>query len=54
MPLTSNAEEWLTAYRWPGNVRQLTHLIERVVFCAADPHITADMLDRSAQGAGRA
>jgi len=43
--------EALTRYRWPGNVRQLRHTIERMVVLAADGELTlADVPARIREG----
>jgi DNA-binding NtrC family response regulator len=34
----------LTSYDWPGNVRQLEHLIDEIVITNNNPELTADML----------
>ena len=58
-PITSvdpAAMSALTAYNFPGNVRELENLVERAVTLAADGRITADALPeltpRAAAGAG--
>jgi len=42
--------ERLTAYRWPGNVRQLQHVIERAVALCEGDRITLADLPRDLQG----
>jgi DNA-binding NtrC family response regulator len=42
--LTQEALEVLKAYRWPGNVRQLRNLLERLVIFATDDVIRLDAL----------
>ncbi len=34
----------LTHYRWPGNVRQLEHLVQRICLTSATNEITTEML----------
>ncbi len=43
--LTEHALRALAAYPWPGNVRQLRNLIERLVLLARQPAIDAAMVD---------
>jgi len=40
--LTAAALDRLTAYSWPGNVRALSHAVERAVILAAGPMLDAD------------
>ncbi len=42
--LTARAERALVAHAFPGNVRELEHLIERACLLAAGPEIDADAL----------
>ncbi|MCD4748686.1 MAG: sigma-54 dependent transcriptional regulator [Thermoanaerobaculales bacterium] len=47
------AIDWLTAQAWPGNVRQLKHLIERTVLLTGRDHLTVDdfvLAERSSAG----
>ena len=44
MELTLDAEQLLTNYRWPGNIRQLKNIAEQVSVLEEGPHITADIL----------
>jgi transcriptional regulator with PAS, ATPase and Fis domain len=48
--LTSEAMSYLTEQRWPGNVRQLRHEVERAFVFAEDGRITADILARYGDG----
>jgi two-component system response regulator AtoC len=42
--LTAAAERALTAHRWPGNIRELSHTLERaVVLCSSDVIDAADL-----------
>jgi DNA-binding NtrC family response regulator len=41
---------YLTEQRWPGNVRQLRHEVERAFVFAEDGRITADILARYGDG----
>jgi len=41
---TADAMDYLTAYEWPGNVRQLENVVERCVVMAGDDMIRADDL----------
>jgi len=40
---TDDALEWLAAQPWPGNVRQLRHLIERTVLVSGKHRLDADL-----------
>ena len=40
------AKQLLLAYRWPGNVRQLLHLVEEISIVEEERVITADILKR--------
>jgi len=40
--LDAGAVDWLAGQSWPGNVRQLKHLIERTVLLAASDQLRAD------------
>lgn len=42
--LTPDARAYLMQYIWPGNVREISHLIERAVLLADDWRITTDLL----------
>lgn len=42
--LSENAKSALTAYSWPGNIRELSHVIERCVLFSETREITADSL----------
>lgn len=44
--LDSEARRVLTAYQWPGNVRQLLHVVEEISIIEMDRLITADVLRR--------
>jgi DNA-binding NtrC family response regulator len=35
-PLTQGAQDALVRYRWPGNIRELRHVIERVLLAGVD------------------
>ncbi len=39
LAVTRDAKEWLTNRTWPGNVRQLQHLIERAVLVTDGAHL---------------
>jgi len=42
--LVPEAEDALLAYHWPGNIRELSHLIERAVLLCRDSQITVNDL----------
>ncbi len=42
--LTPDASVYLVEYGWPGNVREISHQIERAVLLADDSGITAELL----------
>jgi len=42
--LTAEALDMLTAYHWPGNVREVRNVVESLVVFAQSPEITVDML----------
>jgi DNA-binding NtrC family response regulator len=42
LTLTEDAEKKLAAYHWPGNIRELSHVIERAVLFAEDRVICAN------------
>ena len=43
--LTEEAKQLLNAYAWPGNIRQLRNLVERISVIAEDRNITLEMLE---------
>lgn len=45
--LSSEAQDALMAYHWPGNIRELSHLVERALLLAEDNEITLDDLHLS-------
>jgi len=45
--LSSAAKKALLAYHWPGNIRELSHLIERAVLLCKDDQIEFDDLHLS-------
>jgi transcriptional regulator with AAA-type ATPase domain/tetratricopeptide (TPR) repeat protein len=45
--LTPEARAALAAYSWPGNIRELSHVIERVTLLSDQPQVTAEMLGLS-------
>src|SRR5688572_7558137 len=49
--LTAGAEDVMTAYAWPGNVRQLKHVAERLVVADRGRPLTPDDLPREVRGA---
>jgi tetratricopeptide (TPR) repeat protein len=52
--LTPAARAALLAYAWPGNIRELANLMERVALLAEDPQVTPEMLSLPAAVAERA
>ena len=44
--LTEDAQALLCAYRWPGNIRQLQGVVNRISVLEKNPHITAEVLAR--------
>lgn len=44
--LTEDARHLLLAYQWPGNVRQLLHLVEEISIVEAERVITPEILQR--------
>lgn len=42
--LTAEAKRALTAYPWPGNIRELSHLLERATILSPHPQLCADDL----------
>lgn len=45
--LTTDAVEFLENYPWPGNIRQLKHLVERLSIVEPNREITREILERS-------
>jgi DNA-binding NtrC family response regulator len=48
--LTPAAEQLLLAYSWPGNIRELKNMTERLVVRASDSPITPEDLPREVHG----
>jgi two-component system response regulator AtoC len=48
--LTREAEARLLGYPWPGNIRELGNVIERVALFAESEMVTADMLELQSMG----
>lgn len=44
LQLSHNAVSTLSAYQWPGNIREMSHVIERVVLLCNNPYIDASDL----------
>ncbi len=44
--LSEEARDSLLSYNWPGNIRELEHLVERMVLMAEGETITTDLLPR--------
>lgn len=42
LPLNAESIELLLSYHWPGNIRELQHVIERAVILAQDEHLQLD------------
>ena len=54
--ISPEAEELLVAYRWPGNIRELRNVIERIVVLENDEivrpeHLPAEILHRKQRAA---
>jgi len=45
--INAEAQQALSAYHWPGNIRELSHLVERALLLAEDNEITLDDLHLS-------
>ena len=45
--LSPDAKEYLESYPWPGNIRQLKHLVERLSIVETTREITREILERS-------
>jgi transcriptional regulator with AAA-type ATPase domain/tetratricopeptide (TPR) repeat protein/class 3 adenylate cyclase len=45
-PLSRDAEAWLLGHSWSGNVRELSHLMERVVLLGPQVVVTASTLEQ--------
>jgi transcriptional regulator with AAA-type ATPase domain/tetratricopeptide (TPR) repeat protein len=52
--LAEDAREALLSYAWPGNIRELANVMERVALLAEGDRVTAAALDLPASGAERA
>jgi DNA-binding NtrC family response regulator/tetratricopeptide (TPR) repeat protein len=46
--LTQDARRWLREHNWPGNVREISHLMERVTLLTADGEVQRETLERLA------
>jgi DNA-binding NtrC family response regulator/predicted ATPase len=42
--LSARAEAWLTGYAWPGNVREVNHVMERITLLHMGEEVDADTL----------
>lgn len=51
LSLTPAAEQALRQYHWPGNIRELSHLLERAVLLCGNSQIDAELLQFSSQSA---
>ena len=51
--LTESGVKAMKEYAWPGNVRQLQHLIERLTILAPNDRIDGEAVKRRARGHGR-
>jgi DNA-binding NtrC family response regulator len=51
--LSGAALQWLRSHPWPGNARQLRHLLERAVLICDRAQLTADDLDLAQRMEGR-
>jgi DNA-binding NtrC family response regulator len=45
--ITPDGQRWLSEYAWPGNIRQLKHLIERAVLVTGSQQLGADTFERT-------
>lgn len=45
IPLTTEAVSALQTYHWPGNIRELSHLMERAVLLCRNPELTVNDLN---------
>jgi len=52
--LAADAQAALRAYPWPGNVREVANLMERVALLSSDPTVTADALGLTAVAPAKA
>ena len=50
MEMTADLESALIAYSWPGNLRELVNVLERVVILARDARLGMDLLPEELQG----
>lgn len=50
MKITSELLDFLISYSWPGNVREMQNLVERMVILAEGDHLTLDDLPRNLYG----
>lgn len=48
--LAPDVRDFLMAYSWPGNIRELEHLMERVALLADGPVITSDLIPPEISG----
>jgi DNA-binding NtrC family response regulator len=48
--ITPKAMKMLEEYSWPGNVRQLKNVVQRMVILANDTEITEDLVDTCMEG----
>lgn len=44
--IDSEVIEYIEEYNWPGNIRELQNVVERILLLAEDGHITVDCLPR--------
>jgi DNA-binding NtrC family response regulator len=48
--LRPDAETWLQSYAWPGNMRELSHVMERVMLLHPEVVLDASSLERLCLG----